>query len=633
MGIAIPATAFSVPNPIVVEQRSARLRPRPASMQLDITGASPGSDFENIAMLAARSCGVQCATINFVDHHGKWSQAMWGGGKHEEAMAMSMWKAVTEESSVLAIGDASVDPRFNSSTGLSDKQALRFFAGLRIADDDGTTIGALCVFDPAPRLRGITQGQRTTLQMLAGQIRLVLKLRRSVIDRDAQIQELSIRSAKLQHMAEHDVLTGLPHRELFNQRLRSAMEHADRRGTRVALLLVDIDHFKQINDSMGHDAGDALLCSFAERLRNTLGRTDCAARLGGDEFGILLSGIKRHEDLAVVARSLSDCLSNPITYRGRAIDCPVSIGLAIYPDHAPTPELLTKCSDLALAEAKQARGDMQTFHSGMVESFERETKMLSVAGTAVAARRIVPYYQPKIDFHSGRIVGFEALARYDQTRGPLILPEMFALAFADRKLSAEISHQMLSAVLDDIRAWVDQGVAFGHIAINSCAADFSSDDIAERLLGGLEARGLSPSMMELEVTEGVFLGRGAHHVKRALSLLSGNGMRIALDDFGTGYASLIHLKEFPVDVLKIDRSFVAGIGVKPDDTAIVRALIGLGNSLGIETVAEGIETQEQADFVTAHGCDIGQGFLYSPAQPSKQIPGMIARLDNRTCAS
>jgi len=258
--------------------------------------------------------------------------------------------------------------------------------------------------------------------------------------------------------------------------------------------------------------------------------------------------------------------------------------------------------------------------------------MLDVARTGVSARRIVPHYQPKVDLRTGQIIGFEALVRCTRTIGDPLLPEAFSHAFGDRELAREISSQMLKSVLHDMRRWVAQGVAFGHVALNTCAADFHGDDFAERLLDELKRHQLEPSLLEIEVTEGVFLGRGASYVARALSVLSQSGIRVALDDFGTGFASLTHLKQFKVDILKIDRSFVAGIGKSADDTAIVRALIGLGQSLGIKTVAEGIETIEQAVFVKGHGCDSGQGYLYGRACAARAVPGLIGNQAVRSAA-
>lgn len=614
--------ASLAPPPRSVGARSVR---RAAIDHYDILESEREVAFDNIAMLAARFCNTEAAAISFLDDDRQWFKATWGFSLQETPIAVSFCAHVIETEAVFVVRDARRDPRFCDNPLVTGEPHIGFYAGTRIVAADGTPIASLCVIDPAPRLTGLTSDEQETLRALAMQVRSLLELRRCVIERQEQLAMQSALSQQLLYVAEHDELTGLPMRALFHKRLESAMQNARRDGTRVALMLVDVDHFKQINDSLGHDVGDALLCSFARRLPSVLRASDTVARLGGDEFGVVLPGIQREEEIAANMRSLCARLQEPIRHEGRMVECRASIGLAIYPDHAMTAAELTKCSDLALATAKLSRGCAITYSPSMADEFERETRMLAIAREGVAENRIIPFYQPKLDLGSGMLVGFEALVRCTQVGSAPILPEMFAPAFLDRQLAAAISEQMLARVLGDMRGWIDAGLAFGHVAINTCAADFHADDFAERLLTELGAHGLPPGLIEVEVTEGVFLGRGAHHVARALRKLSENGIRIALDDFGTGFASLTQLKQFPVDVLKIDRSFVGGIGRNPDDMAIVRALIGLGISLGIETVAEGIETTAQAEFVKAHGCAVGQGFLFSPAEAASEVPAMVAR--------
>lgn len=631
MEIAIAAPVPFLPPASRRRLSRAEAQRRTSIGHYKILDSAPEAEFDNIVMLAARICNAESAAISFIDDDRQWFKATCGIDRRETPISASFCVHAIERSEMLIVQDAHLDPRFAVNPLVMGAPYIRFYAGARILAKDGTPIASLCVFDPTPRLNGLTRLQETTLLILAAQVQSLLELRASIVERKAQLLRQSVLSKELQHVAEHDVLTRLPHRGPFNKRLIAAMHDADRKGTQVALMLVDVDHFKQINDSLGHDVGDALLCSFADRLRSVVRRTDTAARLGGDEFGVVIAGIRQNGDLAKILDSLNERLHQPMEHRGRQVECEASIGVAIYPEHAETAELLMKCSDLALAEAKRRRGCVETFRPSMVEEFHRETQMLSIAREGVERRSFVPHYQPKVDLWSGALVGFEALVRCQLDGGELVLPEVFASAFSDRKLAAAIGEQMRTKVLDDVRTWSDRGLDFGHVAINSCAADFSTDNFAEHLLNEISKRNLPPGLIQLEVTEGVFLGRGAHHVKRALTTLSEQGMRIALDDFGTGYASLIHLKQFPVDVLKIDRSFIAGIGNNPDDTAIVRALIGLGSSLGIVTVAEGIETEAQAAFVKAHGCDMGQGFLYSPARPADQIPDLIVSLHRKSC--
>jgi diguanylate cyclase (GGDEF)-like protein len=608
-----------------LEPACAQAQRRDAIARYAILDSGPEPHFDDIVKLAARILGTKTSAISFIDDTRQWFKARWGLEPQETPLSVSFCAHAIADGAPLVVKDAACDPRFADNPLVTGAPHIRFYAGMRILAGDGTPIATLCVFDPVPRPQGLTPLEEATLRTLAGQVEALLELRRLVLEHEAQAIEQTRLSEQLRYVAEHDELTGLPRRDLFNRRLMRTMKEAARNGTRAALLFVDVDHFKQINDSLGHDAGDALLRRFAQRLRGILRLTDTAARLGGDEFGVILCGIERSAEVNDVVTALNRRLHEPIRHRGRLINCRASVGVAIFPDHATDPDGLIKCADLALAEAKLSRGRAEIFSPRLMEEFERETRMLSVAREGLETGRLVAHYQPKIDLATGTLVGFEALVRCETNQRVTIMPDSFAEAFDDRDLAISISRQMISSVLDDIRTWVDRGLDFGHVAINTGAADFLGNSFAEMLLGEIAARGLSPGMIELEVTEGVFLGRGAQHVGRALAVLSKAGVRIALDDFGTGYASLSHLKQFRVDVLKIDRSFVSGIGTNFDDTTIVRALIGLGQSLGITTVAEGIETEAQVDFARAHGCDIGQGFYFGKAQPRAFVPAMIDR--------
>jgi EAL domain-containing protein (putative c-di-GMP-specific phosphodiesterase class I) len=251
--------------------------------------------------------------------------------------------------------------------------------------------------------------------------------------------------------------------------------------------------------------------------------------------------------------------------------------------------------------------------------------MLQLAREAIRCDRLLPYYQPKLDLESGSVIGFEALLRWRDPRGGIHLPSTVHAAFEDLDVAAAISDRMIERVIADMRVWLDRGTEFQHVAVNASAAEFRRDDFAERVLEQLRAASIPTSRFQLEVTETVFLGRGAESVHRALGLLSANGVQIALDDFGTGYASLRHLKDFPVDIIKIDRSFVRDMGTDPGDEAIIRAVINLGRSLGIKIVAEGIEKPVQADGLIELGCDFGQGFLFSKAVPASRVPGLVER--------
>ena len=261
----------------------------------------------------------------------------------------------------------------------------------------------------------------------------------------------------------------------------------------------------------------------------------------------------------------------------------------------------------------------------MRHDVQRRSSMIQLARNAIRDDRIVPFYQPKFDLATREVVGFEALLRWRNARGRIGLPASIEAAFEDLEVAAAISDRMIERVIADMRGWLDKGVPFQNVAINASAAEFRRDNFAERVLEQLRAANIPTRCFQLEVTETVFLGRGAEYVHRALALLSSQGVKIALDDFGTGYASLRHLKQFPVDIIKIDQSFVRDMAIDPGDEAIIRAVINLGSSLGIKVVAEGIETEEQDRRLLELGCDFGQGFLFSKAAPAGRVPSLVQR--------
>lgn len=583
-------------------------------------------EFDAIAKLASAVCETPFAAISFVCKERQWFKSEVGLGINQTPIAVSFCAHAIQQSDIFVVKDARKDQRFASNPLVTGSPGLRFYAGMPIIAADGTPIATLCVLDSNARPEGLTSIQRLTLRVLAKQVEAQLELRRSIIERDARAAEQQSAAKALRWIATHDSLTHLGNRSLFHAQLEAALKEARENGSSFAVILIDVDHFKQINDSLGHDAGDAVLCSFASRLRELVRAGDTVARLGGDEFGIVLTSQGAAEDVSAMVKSLSLRLREKLEYNGRLIECRASIGVAIYADHAVTAESLIKCGDLALGVAKAKRGCAVTFHPDMETDFNRNVSMIELARLAIEENRVVPYYQPKIDLKTGELTGFEALLRYEQVGGELGMPHMIAPAFLDTELTLIIGDHMMVRVLDDIKSWVDNDIKFGQVALNTCAGDFTANDFAERLLAALECRGLPASLIEIEVTESVFLDRGSQYVLRALTKLSEQGVRIALDDFGTGFASLTHLKQFPVHVLKIDQSFVAGLGKSADDAAIVRALIGLGANLGMETVAEGIETEEQAAFVRMCGCSLGQGYLFGGAGAAHEVPILVDKI-------
>ena len=443
-----------------------------------------------------------------------------------------------------------------------------------------------------------------------------------VSSRDVTEQRLA--QERLRWTSNHDALTRLPNRAYFHECLEEAIRQSGSAGSRIGLLIVDVDDLKQINDALGHDAGDGLLCAFAERLAESVGPMDVVGRLGGDEFGILLTSVESEEEVEAKAAAVIERLREPFLCDGRLVDCRGSIGASVYPDKGTHKAELLKHADLALYAAKSAgRMRAMMFHPVMRAEMQTRASMLSLTRDAVRDSRILPYYQPKVDLRTGAISGFEALLRWRDAQGRTHLPATIVAAFEDGDLAPAITEKIVAAVAEDMARWIDEGIDFGHVAINAAAADFRTGDFADRLLRQLETASIPTSLCQLEVTETVFLGRGAECVESALKQLCESGLRIALDDFGTGYASLSHLKRFPVDMLKIDRSFVHDLESDPEDAAIIRGVINLAKSLDLEVVAEGVETRAQERFLIEHGCDVGQGFLYSKAVPAEDVPALL----------
>jgi diguanylate cyclase (GGDEF)-like protein/PAS domain S-box-containing protein len=443
-----------------------------------------------------------------------------------------------------------------------------------------------------------------------------------VISRDITHQKSAEERARW--TANHDVLTQLPNRAFLQQRLDQQIKEAHLGKSSFGVLLLDLDNFKRVNDTLGHDAGDALLCCFADQLRAAARPDDFLARLGGDEFAVILSGVASRAELEQAVDGILGRLREPCLYGAKLLDCQASIGASLYPQHGRTRTELLKHADIALYVAKSSgRGGSKLFDASMRAEMQEKVSMLSLARAALAKESIHPYFQPKVDFKTGELSGFEALLRWHDPRRGVQLPETISAAFQDLELAALISDRMVERVIREIIGWLDLGLPIGHVAINAAAAEFRRGNFAERLLEQLSRAQVPTSLLQVEVTETVFLGRGAEYVESALKTLSREGVGIALDDFGTGYASLSHLKQFPVDVLKIDRSFVRDFVEDPDDAAIVRAVINLGKSLGIKTVAEGVETEEQAVFLAGQGCDFGQGFLYGRAVAAAEMPALI----------
>ncbi|MXQ10589.1 sensor domain-containing protein [Microvirga makkahensis] len=432
--------------------------------------------------------------------------------------------------------------------------------------------------------------------------------------------------AEIWRVANHDVLTGLPNRALFHQRFEEALHAAKQSNTSVSLLLIDFDHFKEINDALGHDAGDAFLRETARRLSTLVRDCDVVARFSGDEFAVLLIEPLRLKHAAKLAEAMIEKLSEPFQYCGRLIGSKASIGVAAFPDHDVMPADLLKDADIALFEAKaQGRSRVVIYRPALRSAIEQRIALLEDVRDALSKHRIVPFYQPKVCLSTGRVVGLEILARWRHPTKGILAPGYFGAAFDDPRLAIVLSETLLTKAAADMRGWLDAGLDPGRVAFNLSSCEFSQLGMPDHVFRILESAGIPPEHFEIEVTETVLLTRSPDSISATLNRFHDRGISIALDDFGTGYASLTHLKQFPVEHIKIDRSFVIDLEKDSEDEAIVAAIITLGRNLGMHITAEGVETKGQAERLRDLGCHNGQGYLFSRPVAGTEVPQLLAR--------
>jgi diguanylate cyclase (GGDEF)-like protein len=422
---------------------------------------------------------------------------------------------------------------------------------------------------------------------------------------------------EIRRLAYHDTLTGLPNRLLFNDHLELAVAQARRGGPGLAVLFLDVDRFKVVNDSLGHSRGDLLIRAIADRLKSAVRDGDTVARLGGDEFIILAPGVEQAVDAARVAEKVLAVLREPLHLQGQELFATASIGISVYPADGTEGETLVKNADAAMYRAKElGRDGYQLFTPALNEVAVGRLELESKLRRAVSHGELELHYQPLADVSRGVIYGVEALLRWRHPDRGLLLPgEFLALAEATG-LILPMGPWVLAHACAAVRAWEAEGLGELSVAVNLSARQFQQQGVAQRVLGVLEDTGLPASRLEIEISESSAMQNAAVTVA-TLHELKDIGVRIAIDDFGTGYSSLAYLKRFPIDILKIDQSFVRELPHDPDDAGIATAVIGLARTLKLDVVAEGVETRAQMEFLRERGCVRGQGGLFSRALPAE----------------
>lgn len=450
------------------------------------------------------------------------------------------------------------------------------------------------------------------------------ELRQHANQLQSEIEQRQRAEAHLNQLAYFDRLTRLPNREGCRIALEEAMAGMQGTDTRMALMFIDIDRLKNINDGLGHGAGDLLLQQIAARLQSVLRVHDHLSRFGGDEFVVIVADIGALTDAEAVATRLLESLITPIDIGATRIYTSCSIGIALYPDDADSVEILLKHADTAMYQAKEQGGNRFLFYQAkqterVIERLTLDTRLRQ----ALERDELLLHYQPVVELASQRIVGVEALLRWDDPERGLIMPGAFISAAEDTGLIVPLGEWVLEAGCAEMRAWQQRGLAENlTLAVNVSTRQFQDRRLVKSVEQALLRTGLAPECLELEITENVMLIMN-DDVRTTLDTLRAMGVRLSLDDFGTGYSSLNYLKQLPFHTLKIDQSFVSKIPGQPDDTQIITAILGLAKGLGLQVVAEGIETRAQFQFLREHGCEFGQGYLMSRPVPAEEMIAML----------
>jgi diguanylate cyclase (GGDEF)-like protein len=440
------------------------------------------------------------------------------------------------------------------------------------------------------------------------------------------ISERKTYEARIEYLADHDALTNLPNRNLLGDRITQAMAHVRRNGLLLALLFLDLDRFKDVNDSFGHAFGDALLLEVSGRIKQVVREGDTVARHGGDEFIILLTDIQQPQDVSAVALKIFSAFSTPFLISGHELFVSTSIGATLYPDDGDDLQSLLRNADTAMHRAKEEQGNAFQFYSRemSVRALER-SKLESALRRALERKEFELFYQPKVDTGSGRIIGAEALIRWHHPDLGLVSPTRFIPMAEEIGLIIPIGDWVLHTACAQNKAWQDAGLPLISVSVNLSARQFSQEGLVESVAEALQNMGLDAKHLELELTESMVMNSAEQFITK-LQELENLGVQLSIDDFGTGYSSLSYLKRFPLHHLKIDQSFVRDIATDADDAAITSSVIALGHSLNLKVIAEGVETEEQVAFLRSHHCDEMQGYYFSKPLPATEFASLLQQI-------
>jgi diguanylate cyclase (GGDEF)-like protein/PAS domain S-box-containing protein len=438
-----------------------------------------------------------------------------------------------------------------------------------------------------------------------------MEIIRNITEQKLTQERLLKHKEELIHQAHHDSLTGLPNRILFNDRLEQGIENSKRSGKKLALFFIDLDNFKEINDSLGHDVGDIVLQNVTKKLSAIVRGEDSIARLGGDEFTLIMQNLKHGQDASILAQKILKKFSKPIVANGNKLYVSCSIGISLYPDDGDSVQNLLKYADSAMYRAKEeGRNNFQFYSSDMTElAFERVVMETSLRA-ALKHKDFVVYFQPQIDAKEKKLIGMEALVRWNHSVMGIVSPAKFIPLAESSGLIIELDRFVMKSAMTQLAKWYEDGLNPGVLSLNLSVKQLKQKDFIDVFKKMMKKSGCKPEWLEFEVTESQIMTNPQEAIK-ILNSINELGVRLAVDDFGTGYSSLAYLKKLPIHKLKIDRSFVRDLPDDSEDAGITKAVIALAKSLNLDTIAEGVETKEQKDFIVENGCRNIQGYFYS----------------------